>query len=860
MLSFAQRVFGLTGRELALAVPLFAYLFLVMAGSVASKAARDALFLDRFRAIDLPYVDIAIAVIVGVVAGVYIRAGERTNLRNLQVTSLLAFAASALVFWWFSASTESSGVLFIVIYIWVGVISVVVPTQVWTLANYVMTTREAKRGFGFIGAGAILGWIVGGLATTVLVERFGTESTLLWVAVTLAISAVLVWSIWRHRPSYVSDEAAAVSSEGRSQLESRLLASFAEVRRSRYFTAIALVIWLSAYVTTIVGWQFKAIAKANIPDTDALAAFFGSFNMAAGLVALALQLFLTGRVLRRVGVGVTLFIVPAALALSSGGLLVASTLVAVVALKGSDQILRYSIDKATVELLYLPVPPGLTFRVKSFIDTVVYRLGDASGGLTVLLFGAVVGLSAIEMSWVSLVLVACWLWAASIARRQYVENLRESIHQHRVDVERANAPVIERSASEMLAERLTGTPEQILYALSLFEMAQDRIVHPAVRALLKHESGEVRQHALRLLSRAADVSVRHDVERLLYDQHLEVRTEALLYLAEHAHIDPLERIEQLGEFPDFSLRAAMAAFLARPGRAQNLDAARAIIGAMVAERGVEGRRVRLEAARLLGMIPDVFDQDLRAVVEDEDPEVAATAIRAVAKLRKRGFVGHVIERLGDPALTDAAVAGLASFGDAMVGTVRTALGDEDVPIEIRRELPAVLQLIGSRASHLALMDNVLAADAILRHRVITALNKLEQQHPDRRLDRNTLETLLTAEVIGHYRSYQVLATIDATGEREPGSIAQGLIDGLPREAERIFRLLKMLHPDRDMHSAYVGLQSDDPVVHDNAVEFLEAVLSPQLRAQLVPLFDRNVSVPEKAQIAARMFHAPLTAG
>jgi HEAT repeat protein len=513
-----------------------------------------------------------------------------------------------------------------------------------------------------------------------------------------------------------------------------------------------------------------------------------------------------------------------------------------------------------VELLYLPVPPGLTFRVKSFIDTVVYRLGDATGGLTVLLFGAVVGLSAIEMSWVSLVLVGCWLWAASIARRQYVENLRDSIHQHRVDVERTNAPVIERSASEMLAERLTGTPEQILYALSLFEMAQDGTVHPAVRGLLKHESGEVRQHALRLLSRAADVTVRHDVERLLYDPHLEVRTEALLYLAEHAHIDPLERIEQLGEFPDFSLRAAMAAFLARPGRAQNLDAARAIIGAMVAERGADGRRVRLEAARLLGMVPDVFDGDLRALIEDEDPEVARAAIRAVARLKKRSFIEPVIQRLGTPALTEEAVATLASFGDTVVGAIQVALADKNVHIDARRGMPAVLQAVGTRASHLALMDNAFAGDTEIRHRVITALNKLEQQHPDRRLDRMTLETLLTAEVIGHYRSYQVLAMIDATGEREPGSIAQDLIDGLPREAERIFRLLKMLHPDRDMHSAYVGLQSDDPIVHDNAVEFLEAVLSPHLRAQIVPLFDRNVSVPEKAQIAARMFHAPLTVG
>ena len=64
------------------------------------------------------------------------------------------------------------------IYIWVGVFSVLAPSQVWTLANYVMTTREAKRSFGFIGSGAILGWIVGGLATRTAVSRFGTESML----------------------------------------------------------------------------------------------------------------------------------------------------------------------------------------------------------------------------------------------------------------------------------------------------------------------------------------------------------------------------------------------------------------------------------------------------------------------------------------------------------------------------------------------------------------------------------------------------------------------------------------------------------------------------------------------------------
>src|SRR6478735_2095483 len=119
MLSVVERALGMTGKELRRAFPIFVYLFLTMASSVASKAARDALFLDRFRAVDLPYVDIAIAVLVGFTAGFYIWVGFRTNLRNLQVGSLLFFAATSLFFWlWAALASYESPVLFIIIYVW----------------------------------------------------------------------------------------------------------------------------------------------------------------------------------------------------------------------------------------------------------------------------------------------------------------------------------------------------------------------------------------------------------------------------------------------------------------------------------------------------------------------------------------------------------------------------------------------------------------------------------------------------------------------------------------------------------------------------------------------------------------------
>ena len=855
MFSLAERALGLTGKELRRAFPLFAYLFLTMASSVASKAARDALFLDRYRAIDLPYVDIAIAVLVGFAASLYLWVGHRTNLRNLQVGSLVFFGLNALFFWmWSVMQAYESSTLFILIYVWVGVFSVLAPSQVWTLANYVLTTREAKRSFGFIGSGAILGWIVGGFVTRTGVSRFGTENMLAFVGLSLFVCAGIVIWIWRNRPSYVGNDTPA---SGNERDRFPLWGSLKLIRESPYLKAIAALIIISALTTTIAGWQFKAIAKAAVPGTDDLAMFFGTFSMIAGLMSLLLQLLLTGRVLRTIGVGSALFIVPTAMLMGSMGVLVLGTLVAAASLKASDQVLRYSIDKATVELLYLPVPASHTFRVKSFIDTVVYRLGDAAGGLVVLLFAAVLGWSPVSMSMIGLVFVGGWIAVAYVARKQYVENLRESIHQHRVDSERASMPVLDRDTSVLITSRLKGSAKEIGYALSLFELAHDRKVHPAVRGLLHHEVPEIRQQAVRLLTRAGDATVKDEVEKLVRDPDLGVRTEALLYLTEFDDTDPLERIEALGDFEDFSIQAAVVAFLARPGRSQNLEAAKLMMSKMVEEAGAEGRRARLEAARLLAVLPDAFDRELRTLLDDEDVEVARAAIAAVGALKKRSMIGELIERLAEPALTSTIASALAPFGDRIVGTLRDAITDAEMAAEVRREIPKVLEEIGTPAAQAVLVESVLDRDVVLRYHTIAALNRLGQAHPDRQTDRKLIETVLAAEIMGHYRSYQVMGTLSIAPSDSANPIEHGLRESMEKETERIFRLLKLLYPQYDMHSAYVGLQSADPVVHDNAVEFMDSVLPPEVRALIIPLFDRDVTTESRIATASRLLGSSL---
>ncbi len=850
MMRSIERLLNLHRGDLGRGALFFFYLFLIIATYVVGKVARDALFLDRFQAVQLPYADIAIAVLVGFVVASYLRIGRHASLRNLQVGSLLFFALICVLFWWLAHYYQLPW-LYPVIYIWVGIFGVLAAAQVWTLANYALTTREAKRLFGLVGSGAISGQIFAGFFSKATSKSFGTEHLLLGMALFLAISAVLVVFICRRKQATLGDQEEpeeAISKKGPQNLRESLRLIWS----SNYLLAIAALICLSSVVTTMAGWQFKAIAKQNLVEKDVLAAFFGDFAFGTGILALLTQLLLTSRVLRRFGIGPALSVVPLALLIGSFGVLVWGTLVAAVMLKGSDQVLRYSIDKTTVELLYLPLPASVRIQVKSCIDTVIWRMGDGLAGLTLLFFATYLHLSASQVSWVNLVLILGWLTAAFVARRQYVAELRENIHEHRLDAERASVPVLDRSTTEIFATNLHAPDtREVLYALSLFEVSRNQTALPAVRDLLSHPTPEVRQKAIAILAVVGDKTALLQIEGLLNDPDFEVRTEALLYVARYGHIDPLVRIQKLGDFPNFSIRSGIVAFLARPGPEQDLRTARLIFHSMVKESGTRGRRTRLEAARLIGVLPDHFDEELRLLLSDPDIEVKRETIRAVGNLRKRRFIPRVLDLLAEPRLAPDITEVLVVFGDLIVGALRDHLGDPAVPIEARRAIASVLGRIGTSAAETVLVENLLESDTTLRFRIISSLNKIHQLHPELKLDAQMIETVLAAEITGHYRSYQILGTLGQELETYDPA-ARALRESMNQEVERIFRLLGLLLPRYDLHSAYFGLQSSDPVVHDNALEFLDNILKPQIRNVLVPLLDSEVSPAERVRLANRL--------
>lgn len=856
MKRWIERALNIGPGDLGRGTLLCSCLFLVISSYKIGGVASAALFLSRFQASQLAYAQIASSVLVALIIAGYVVIARRFLFRDLLVASMLLFSAIYAIFWVLVHYYSNLFWLFPSLYVWVKIFGVLGATQIWTLANYVLTTREAKRVFGMVGGGGIAGGIFAGFLAKTMAKRFGTESLLLVTTLFAFICAGLIILVWRSGRALVGD--AQRTAGGSTESAQRDLATSLKLLfSSPYLRAIAVVICLSSLVTTLTDWQFLAIGKQFLVKKDLMAAFFGDFYFYALSLGLVFQLLLTARFLRRFGIGTALFVLPVTVFMGSAGLLVLGTLASAVVLKGGDQVLRYSVDKSTAELLYLPIATGVKLRVKWFIDTIIWRMGDGLSGVIVLICASFLHMAPRQISWVVLLLVSGWLVAVSVVRKQYVATLRESISQHRLDVEQASAPVLDRSTTNLMAVNLSASdPKDILYALSLFEVEQQRAAHPGIRALLNHSAPEVRQKAIAILSASGDKAAIPDVQRLLRDPELSVRTEALLFLSHHGHIDPLTSIEQLGDFPDFSVRSAIVAFLARPGEAQNLEAARNILDSMVNEAGDAGVRNRVEAARLLGELPDCFDPLLSRLLADSDTQVVCEAIRSIGLLRKRRLVPELLDRLADHALAPAAAQALGLFGDSILGGLRDHLCDSKVPIQARREIPNVLLALGTSAAATILLDNLLQGDTVLRFRTIAALNKLCRQNSQIVLDTQMLETVLAAEILGHYRSYQILATIGATLDGAD-ALGRALKESMQQELERIFRLLNLLHPQHDFHSAYVGLQSASISVHDNALEFLDNVLKSQMREMLVPLLDSKVSVAERALLAQRLVRAKI---
>ena len=399
----------------------FLYFFLVITAYYIIKPVSRSLILGELGSRLVPYVDFISAALMGPMVALFAHLVDRMDKQRLVRGTFWTVAANLVIFWkllqwpdkWVPAA----------FYVWVSIFSVLVVTLFWLVANDLYHPREAKRLFGFIGSGGILGGVAGSSLAAVGAHVVGTKQLLLLSAATLIGCWLVVRHLWRrYAPaSLVAEQAArGPSRQGAAGGEGGLRT----ILGSRYLLFLVGLVGITKIVSTLIYYQFNPFIEQMFPDQDARTAFTGMFFGWMNAASFVVQFFFTSWVLRRLGLACALLVLPVGLVGGSLGLLLIPMFWIAAATELYDNSLNYSLQQTSKEVLYLPIDRSIRYKVKPFIDMVVFRFGKGIAAMAGIICLDLLRLEARVLSYLTLPLIAAWIALAVQLRRGYVTRIR----------------------------------------------------------------------------------------------------------------------------------------------------------------------------------------------------------------------------------------------------------------------------------------------------------------------------------------------------------------------------------------------------------------------------------------------------
>jgi len=358
------------------------YFFLVMASYFILRPIRDQMGVAG-GVKNLPWLFTGTLIAMLVVSPLFSAMVSRWPRRRFVTWSYRALMACLLFFYAALISLPESNQVWVgrAFFIWVSVFNLFAVSLFWAVMADVFKSESSRRLYGAIAAGGTLGALMGGVVTTFLVEILGAPSLLLISLLMLEAALWCMFAITRKR----GEESAAArmeSSKGEEIIGGNAMDGFKMALRSPYLLGVSGYMLLYTIGSTFLYFLQAQIVDNTIDGKVAQTAYFANVDIWVNSLTLILQVFLTGRLMARIGVGMTLAALPLISIIGFVGLGIAPVLAAVVIFTVARRVTNFAFSRPAREALFVPLSRGEKYKAKNFIDTVVYRLGDQIGAWT----------------------------------------------------------------------------------------------------------------------------------------------------------------------------------------------------------------------------------------------------------------------------------------------------------------------------------------------------------------------------------------------------------------------------------------------------------------------------------------------
>jgi AAA family ATP:ADP antiporter len=347
--------------------------------------------------------------------------------RIVFITATYVFFALSLVGFYLllvgapGAIGEVSGMVF---FVWFSVFNLFSTMVFWALMADRFSLEQSKRLFGVISVGGTLGAIAGPWLASQLTRPLGTAGLLPVAATSLGIAVVAAWTVTRLQPR--SQDAAAESGAPREVDDRAIIGGsawegFRAALRSPYLLGISAYVLILTVISTFIYFTRLQMVAALGSDLDMRTSVFARIDLYTQLTTLVLQALVTGQLMKRLGVHLTLALLPAIVSFGFVGLAISASLAALVVLQAAFSAIQRAIVRPARETLFTVVSREDKYKSKAFIDTFVYRVGDVVGSqVEGLLRGLAMGLTALVAVTIPLAIVwgvlGVWLGRAQQQR------------------------------------------------------------------------------------------------------------------------------------------------------------------------------------------------------------------------------------------------------------------------------------------------------------------------------------------------------------------------------------------------------------------------------------------------------------
>jgi AAA family ATP:ADP antiporter len=470
-----------------------------------------------------------------------------------------------------------------------------------------------------------------------------------------------------------------------------------------------------------------------------------------------------------------------------------------------EAAMRYSFNRTGMELLYLPLPDELRQKTKTFVDVFVDRAARGLGGLLLLVLSTL--FKGNDKAATILVLILCVLWGALAiyARKEYIATVRKRLESRRLDLESMRIPYQDPGLLQMLADAArSGNARAAGYAISLLAEVPNYPLDPLAIRLVDNAPAEVR-------AKLFEIALRRQWSSFLPAARREVT------LASSPALAPALRFLSLCGDPSDRLR--VPAMLDSPDLGRVESAVSAATGPDQlplpwVEKAIASREPALR--RIGALATSIY------------PEFSASLLIPLLSDRDSGV------RL-------AAQDVLAGHGGFTAPALAAIVVDSGSPLALRMAALRTLGRSSSQEAIDALRSMMISGDLAVRGAAVRALARMQDKHPGQRFADGEVAAGIRVEAREYFWLHSALAGLRKQHADSPALALLGrtMEDRMLRNIDRVFRLLGLRYPPKDIDVAWKAYRRRKPAQVANAMEFLDNILDYDVKRFVLPLLEEE---------------------